>query len=77
MTKKREIGFPKIQLKGKGSFIPPSAKPLNISSNVNDYVGWHSDDDYQEGLIEKWDGNTAVINSNGKIYRVDCTNPLV
>lgn len=64
--------FPKFELTGSGTFTPPAARPLNRDSIIGEYVGWHSDEGYKKGIIRQWVNDTATIDVDGTIYKVDC-----
>lgn len=74
MAKNREVGFSKPNVSGTGSFIAPEPMPLTCNSFINTYVGWVDNDGNPRcGILEKWEGDFAIINSNGEIVKIDCT----
>lgn len=74
MVKNREVGFNKPEVCGTGSFIAPNPMPLTCNSMTNTYVGWIDENGSSQcGVLESWDGDFAVINSNGTVLRINCT----
>lgn len=58
----RPVGFPKPEIKGKGTFTLPTPKPLDESCVPGDYVksGTIGGVEYQ-GVLKEWDSNVAIV----------------
>lgn len=58
----KPVGFPKPEIRGKGSFTPPAPKQLDESCVPGDYVksGTIGGVEYQ-GILKEWDSNVAIV----------------
>lgn len=67
----KPVGFPKIAIKGSGSFKAPiEPKELTRDSMVNDYVKWYEGGTIFTGLVERLDEECIIINCNGVRHAV-------
>ena len=72
--KSHEVGFPKLEIKGKGTFRPPNAKPLTRESQISDYVVSKTIGGARyAGVLKEWDSNVAIIElSDGRKKGIEC-----
>jgi hypothetical protein len=67
----KPVGFPKPEIRGKGSFTPPKPKTLDSSCEPGDYV---ITEDRTIGILKNWrdDLQKAIIQKdNGSLVEVD------
>ena len=62
----KPIGFPRIEIKGKGTFTPPKPKRLDKSCDLGDYVITGLG---HIGTLQKWDFNIASVKSNDGVVK--------
>jgi hypothetical protein len=68
--KSKPVGFPKPQIRGKGSFTPPKPNQLDNSCEVGDYVITSLG---HIGVLQKWDSNVASVKlDDGRIKEEKC-----
>lgn len=55
------VGFPKPEIRGKGSFTPPKPKTLDRTCESGDYVSCDHDFGNVCGILHSWNGDVAII----------------